>query len=412
MLRFFSIYNDCKAAEFFYTNQPDKDWYFAILTFTFVYLPSPMMIHVVLDRATASCLNIMWGTILAMAACIVLTTHNFHPNHDDFFSFLAMVNLTLGLFMIIFGLATVSHLALFTKGVSFGQKRRKISKIILSGKFFVFPLLIFLSPSINLLTKFRAIFPHNKFVLTQRKTGSMALSIFQSSTQFVLQVYIVFNDDASPCYYQWMSMILSTIIMAFPETDKFITSVQSYSFFSVIKYLPVLVTNILFRALTCSVLFTFLGFFYGVTFTVLRGVSVALMGVLTAKCCRPGITKEENFKSLVGEMAVLHYLTISCLKDTPAARFLRKFSFYASLLFNSTLILTILLLCNLKLEIKFVCRPIFQDCDIDWQKLRLVKDIEYLNIVLCSVILIGFLSLILDLIYSKLARPVFNVSVS
>ena len=65
ILRFFSIYTDCKAAVHFSNT---GDWYFAILTFTFVYLPSPMMIHLLLDRATASCLNIMWGTILATAA--------------------------------------------------------------------------------------------------------------------------------------------------------------------------------------------------------------------------------------------------------------------------------------------------------------------------------------------------------
>ena len=62
LLGFLSIYHDLELAEQYYRS---KDWYFSILTATFVFLPSPMMSHLLLDRATASFLNIIWGSILA-----------------------------------------------------------------------------------------------------------------------------------------------------------------------------------------------------------------------------------------------------------------------------------------------------------------------------------------------------------
>ena len=62
LIRFLSIYHDLELAEQYYRS---KDWYFSILTSTFVFLPSPMMSHLLLDRATASFLNIIWGSILA-----------------------------------------------------------------------------------------------------------------------------------------------------------------------------------------------------------------------------------------------------------------------------------------------------------------------------------------------------------
>ena len=324
---------------------------------------------------------------------------------------MVIVCFLLGLFMVKFGLATVSHLALPCNDYSLTGKLRSVCKLFVSPKLLLFPLLLPISPSLNLLTKLRAIFPHDKFVLTQRKTGSMAQSVLQSTTQLSLQVYIFITTNAWPSYYQLMSMILSTLVMAYPETDKYIIHIQPYSFFSVIKYMPVFLVNIAFRALSCSVFFRFFGFFYGVILMVGQGATLALVGFLTAKCWQPALTREQDFNSLLGETAVLHLLTVPCLKNSPAARYLRRFSFYASLLLNTTFILAILLACNMRLQITFSCRPIFQDCQVTWQELAMVKDINTLNIVLGSIIGTGFLSLLLDLIYLKVARPIFNVSV-
>ena len=247
-------------------------------------------------------------------------------------------------------------------------------------------------------------------MLTQVKTCSLAQSILESAPQLALQVFIVLTENAWPNYQsQMMSMILSCLMMSYPETEKYLIQLQPYSFFSVIKYLPVFMANIAFRALSCSVLFRFFSFFYGVVIMAMLGLAMALIGFLTAKFRHPELTAEEDFKHLLGEMALLHCLTVPCLKNSPAARYLRKFSFYAGLGLNTALLLMLLVVCNLKIKVHFPCRPIFQDCQLSWQDYAVVKDIATLNIVISSIIGLGLVSLVLDKMYSKVAQPVFNV---
>ena len=238
----------------------------------------------------------------------------------------------------------------------------------------------------------------------------MAQSIFESSPQLALQVFVVLTENAWPNNkHQMMSMILSTVMMSYPETEKYLIQLQPYNFFSVIKFLPVFMANIAFRALSWSVLFRFFDFFYSVIIMVIQGLVLALIGILTAKFRHPELPAEENFKGLLGEMALLHCLTVPCLKNTPASRYLRKFSFYAGLIVNTVLLLAILWVCNMRIQVHFPCRPIFQDCLLSWQDYAVVQDIATLNIYVSSVIGLGLVSVLLDKIYSRVARPVFNV---
>ena len=241
------------------------------------------------------------------------------------------------------------------------------------------------------------------------KTCSLAQSILESSPQLGLQVFIVLTENAWPYHnHQMMSMILSTVMMSYPETEKYLIHLQPYSFFSVIKYLPVFMATIAFRALSCSVLFRFFSFFYGVVILAVYGLVMSLIGFLTAKLRHPELTAEEDFKHLLGEMALVHCLSVPCLKNTPASRYLRKFSFYAALIVNTVLLVVLLVVCNTRINVIFQCRPIFQDCQLIWQNFEVVKDIATLNIFVSSIIGLGVVSLVLDKIYSKVAQPVFT----
>ena len=210
-----------------------------------------------------------------------------------------------------------------------------------------------------------------------------------------------------------MSMILSTVMMSYPETEKYLIQLRPYSFFSVIKYLPIFMANIAFRALSWSVLFRFFGFFYSVIIMLMQGWVLALLGILTAKFLHPELVEEEDFRNLLGEMALWHSLTVPCLKNTPASRYLRKFSFYAGLIGNTVLLLTLLLVCNLRVKVQFPSRPYVVDEDVEdklsWQEYEVVKNIATLNIFVSAVIGLGLVSVLLDKIYSWVAMPVFNV---
>ena len=208
-------------------------------------------------------------------------------------------------------------------------------------------------------------------------------------------------------------MILSTVMMSYPETEKYLIQLRPYSFFSVIKYLPIFMANIAFRALSWSVLFRFFGFFYSVIIMLMQGWVLALLGILTAKFLHPELVEEEDFRNLLGEMALWHSLTVPCLKNTPASRYLRKFSFYAGLIGNTVLLLTLLLVCNLRVKVQFPSRPYVVDEDVEdklsWQEYEVVKNIATLNIFVSAVIGLGLVSVLLDKIYSWVAMPVFNV---
>ena len=134
----------------------ERDWYFSILTLTFIYLPSPMMMQMVFDRATVSVLNIIWGVILATSSLLILQLQNFDPDHN-FGSFVVIVALTVGLFTLLFGLATVSHAFNSYQDLRAAEKVKKVlmmgGKLFLSSKFIIFLPLLVLAPVINILTK-------------------------------------------------------------------------------------------------------------------------------------------------------------------------------------------------------------------------------------------------------------------
>ena len=106
---------------------------------------------------------------------------------------------------------------------------------------------------------------------------------------------------------------------------------------------------------------------------------------------------------------IQNFLSIPNLRDTKAARFCRKFSFYASLIFNISLILIILLLSHLKITHAYDClifnctenKDIF--CNHDHH--------NYFNEVVYVIIFIGLFGLVLDLIYARCSAAVFNIPV-
>ena len=119
----------------------------------------------------------------------------------------------------------------------------------------------------------------------------------------------------------------------------------------------------------------------------------------------------EEYKYQVGVMAVQTFLTIPNLEDNKASRFCRKFSFYESLIFNISVLFTLLIMSNFGAHFQLDCRPMFGDCHHDPFKGKLVRDIKYLNLIISSIILLGVLSLILDLIYARYLTAVFNIPI-
>ena len=142
-------------------------------------------------------------------------------------------------------------------------------------------------------------------------------------------------------------------------------------------------------------------------------VVLTLLNYLFVKKFFPDWKKDKgdckDYRFQVGEMAIQNFLSIPNLRDTKAARFCRKFSFYASLIFNITLILILLLLRHRGIEHAHYC--LIFTCEED-------KDIycddhhhNYFNEVVYLIIFIGLFGLVLDLIYARSSAAVFNIPV-
>ena len=129
-----------------------------------------MMMHIVFDRATASVLNITWGFIIALSAISILALKNLRPD-PNFFYFVVVVSFTVGLFNLMFGLATVSHAIKAYQDIRTEEKVKKFEQIFLSSKFIIYPPLLLLAPVINILTKESVFFSKQIFIYLSSVPG-------------------------------------------------------------------------------------------------------------------------------------------------------------------------------------------------------------------------------------------------
>ena len=75
--------------------------------------------------------------------------------------------------------------------------------------FIFYPLLVFLTPIIFLLLKFRAIFPHNWFIKSQKIVMSLGEAAWEASPQLTLQIFIVLMNIDQPVSKLQLVVILA-----------------------------------------------------------------------------------------------------------------------------------------------------------------------------------------------------------
>ena len=349
-------------------------------------------------------MNIFWGFIFALLGSVPIILNRGEEEKSSFY--LLSILVPLGLYAIVWGFVSFGFRAVNNEDIPTYDK----VLLLLKNSLF-FPFVFLLSPLVALVVSFRAIFRHNDVfwrVLTEYK---FIECFIETSTQLCLQVYILMKDyPHPPTVLQTLSVTSATLCVAIPAMEKYLQH-KPYTFKNYFKFYPIFASNILFRIFTWSIIFFYFYFFYGVVILVcymglLASINLFLVKVIFAKDEKAW----SDYKSQVGEMTVQSFLTISNLQETPAAIFCRKFSFYASLFFNFSILLILLILCNLGVEIEFDCRPVFGDCQaVPLKQEDILKDIKVFNTICLVVMSMGALSLMLDMVHKRICSAVFNV---
>ena len=374
--------------------------YFAYLTLLSMYLPGPHVTTLVFNKRSACLLNIVWGVIFTGIGSVAIALWNFeifdtrHNNYD-----LVFVLAPTGLYCIVCGLGTVSLLK-FKQSSEVSDELKTPLKIFLQS--LLFPFVFFLSPLLGLVVAFRGIFPHNADFRCALLEFKFIECVTETSTQLCLQFFIVLtNFPLPPSNTQLQSIFFGVFTVAIPAMEKFLESNKPYSFFNYVKYYPIFFFNVVFRILTWSIIFMYFYFFYGVVIFICHIGLLASMNYFVMTQFYPEMIKEKHnyvdYKSQLGEMAIQNFLTIPNLMDTKAARFCRKFSFYACLVINISVLLMLVILCNLGIEIEIDCRPLFGDCIHDpLNDDPIIHEIKNFNMIVTFIISIGILGMTTD----------------
>ena len=369
-----------------------------------ILLPSPHITSCIFDKSSASIMNIFWGFIFALLGSVPIILNRGEEEKSSFY--LLSILVPLGLYAIVWGFVSFGFRAVNNEDIPTYDK----VLLLLKNSLF-FPFVFLLSPLVALVVSFRAIFRHNDVfwrVLTEYK---FIECFIETSTQLCLQLYILMKDyPHPPTVLQTLSVTSATLCVAIPAMEKYLQH-KPYTFKNYFKFYPIFTFNTVFRILTWSIIFYLFYFFYGVVTLLCYMGFLAFTNLFLVKVRFPKMVEDEDawndYKSQLGEMAVQSFLAIPNLQDTPAARFCRKFSFYASLFFNLSILLIIVILCNLGVHLEFDCRPVFgtgqsSDCKHNTADI----DIKNFNTYCLVVMSIGVFSLMLDMILKDSA--VFN----
>ena len=394
--------------------QAPKHPYFACMTFMFLFLPSPHMMSLYTDKASACVLNISWGfTFLIGGSLAIYFKKTIDWTHHETLE-LVFVFAPLGFYSLMCGLGHIGKIK-YEEHLSAPEKLKYSLELLWTKKTLFYPLVFFLSPLISLGIYFRAIFRHNQVFANDYTECKYIESFSETSTQLCLQLYILMKTfHYKPSNTLWLNVILGIFSVGIPPTAKFLHhSRLPYRFFNYIKYYPIFFFNTVFRIFSWSIIFMFFYIVRGVLIMIASGGFLVLLNCLTMKIFFPDLRKEKSdridYRFQVGEMAVQNFLSIPNLRETKAARFCRKFSFYASLIFNIISLLVLLLLNHLKLlNHAYVC--IIFSCEENNQIFSCDHDHHnYFTEVVVAVISIGLFGLVLDLIYACSSDAVFNI---
>ena len=368
------------------------NYWFAIITLLFIYLPSVNVIATLYGPGSAGLVGVLEGFVMAIHGGILAVTGYFVPSPGT-----AIV----AWFIICFG-AGVFALALLN-----GNYDNDDDEIDKYHFLLYIPLLAF-SPIIFVIIKLLAIIKsNNKFIQSQSTYGSRGEAIFEAAPQLCLQLYIVLLS-MSATQKQWLSIITSVATISLPNIENYVLAKgDEYGPKAIIKNICVFLPASLFKVLSVSLLAVFLrGWVILVivatiilVLVALAIASVALM--ITGRRHKFHNEEDDDLRQLL-ECVLLSWLTLAGLWRGKRTVLLRLVSTLTVTITYSLILMIILVICNVDSDYGYVC-----GAGLSWSELELVKNPLHLNLRLGCTIGLGWISLLVDVLlaWAKFMDP-------
>ena len=213
-------------------------------------------------------------------------------------------------------------------------------------KFLLFPLFYCLTPFLIILLKvLKLLRPSSPFVGSQVKIASTGESLFESTPQVMLQVYIILDNLYPPSLTQVLSIFSSAMTLSYLNIETYLLSYDKYSFPNILKCFPLFLLASSFRVITIALAGVMVNgagaFLIGVAYVVLLYIISRILNKIY------NLKSEENWQSQRSEFCILSFLTMTNLANSKMASIFRFISFYFITSTNLLIITIWQLICNI-----------------------------------------------------------------
>ena len=348
-----------------------KEPWYAIFTLTCIYAPFPNVITTLYGPKRAGIVSIVVGIFVLILGGILGYIGYSLPSPAaaivGWFMILAGLSGVLGVLVLGFSRPSVFHFVLFI------------------------PLMI-LSPSIFIFIKLLAVFEtQNVFIQSQSTYMSRGEAIHEAAPQLILQLCIALIT-MNPTPQQIFSIITSALTLSLPSIESYVTARgREFGFDSIIKNIAVFLPASLFKILSISII----GIFFGpYTIAFLIGF-VALYWILLLYFRVSLSNKMRDF--MQSEYVAFHWLTLGSLGASKMDAVLRSWGTLLFTIIYTIILSVILVVCYVDPDMGSIIIPTL-GLIFTWSDMEIVKEPFFLNLILCSIISLGWIALILDIL--------------
>ena len=240
--------------------------WFAVMTLVFIYLPSVSVVLSFYGPTLLNFVNCLWGGIATVVGGLLFfylgdyTTHHFIGKAHPIIGALSLVNMVLNVRIdendkdIKKKTLKDQIETLKDQSKTIKEKWNFFLKYQISG-FLFYPVMVLLSPFLLLVIKFLSVFkPKNEFIKHQARSSSRGESIFESTPQIILQLYIVFFNFTKPSALQVFGILSSALSICICHLKKYEeTREHKFGLRAFLKNILFFSTHSIFRVLSVSI---------------------------------------------------------------------------------------------------------------------------------------------------------------
>ena len=355
------------------------DYWFAILTLFFIYLPSVNVVSTLYGPKTAGMVGMKVSVGIAVVGGVLALIGYLISNPAT--SIIGWYALILSGGILAMGVmnyySAENHIYLHISGIHY----------------LLFIPIVVISPIIFVIIKFLAIFKcGNTFLQSQATYGSRGEGILEAAPQLCLQLYIILLS-LNPSTNQVLSIMTSAATISLPNIENFVSARGGeFGFKPIMKNILIFLPASLFKILSVSLLALFLrGWIILVIVAIITLVSFIMC--ITDSCCDLQEFEDYEYNQCRWECIFLSWLTLTGLGKFNASAVNRLLSTLLVTITYSLILGIILSNCNDDPDAGYL-----YGAGLSWSELKLVKEIFELNLILGSTIGLGWISFLVDII--------------